>query len=159
MAKADGQKTEDERRKEEAMIERLMQIVGQRNEIVDCLELDRLRALEEDESIEIHMEEYAAVKPQADETQTKKKKKKKEKKKKKKNKHYDADKDIDTKEFPNVTTTSSSASSPSKSSPAKKRLTLVSPISVSSLSDKEKAKKLRKKILSSLRPISSKKNS
>ena len=49
------------------------------------------RALEEDESIETHMEEYAAVPRPAgaeDEAKVKKKKKKKEKKKKKKNKGY-----------------------------------------------------------------------
>jgi len=40
-----------------------MEIVAQRNEIVDCLEMDRLRELEEDESIEVHMGEFAAVKP------------------------------------------------------------------------------------------------
>ena len=157
MAKPDALRTDNDKQKEDKLIERLMAIVSQRNEIVDCLEMDRVRALEEDESIEIHMEEYAAVKPPENDAQSKKKKKKKEKKKKKKNKDYDADKDIDTKEFPHLS--SSTTSSPSKSSPLKKRLTLVSPLSgASSLSDKEKAKKLRKKIMSTLKPISSKKN-
>ena len=32
-------------------------------QIVDCLEMDRLRELEEDESFEAHMGEYAAVPP------------------------------------------------------------------------------------------------
>ena len=32
-------------------------------QIVDCLEMDRLRELEEDESFEAHMGEYAAVQP------------------------------------------------------------------------------------------------
>ena len=73
---------------EERLINRLMAIVDERNEIVNCIEMDRVRALEEDESIETHMEEYAAVKPPEgdDEAKAKKKKKKKEKKKKKKNK-------------------------------------------------------------------------
>merc|ERR1712029_363082 len=89
MAKPDALKTEEDRGS------RLMAIVDERNEIVNCIEMDRVRALEEDESIETHMEEYAAFKPPdaADEVKAKKKKKKKEKKKKKKNKGYDADKD------------------------------------------------------------------
>jgi hypothetical protein len=71
---------------------RLMEIVAQRNEIVDCLEMDRLRELEEDESIEVHMGEFAAVRPPEGEEKTKKKKKEKEKKKKKKDKVHDDDK-------------------------------------------------------------------
>ena len=123
---------EDLKKQEEVLINRLMDIVSQRNEIVDCLEMDRLRELEEDESIEIHMGEYAAIK--TDETLSEKKKKKKkikEKKKKKKDKSFDADKDIDTKEFPNL---SSNSSSP-KPSPKK----------VASIT----TKKLKKKIFSS----------
>jgi len=50
-----------------------MEIVAQRNEIVDCLEMDRLRELEEDESIEVHMGEFAAVRPPEGEEKTKKK--------------------------------------------------------------------------------------
>ena len=69
-----------------------MEIVAQRNEIVDCLEMDRLRELEEDESIEVHMGEFAAVRPPEGEKKTKKKKKEKEKKKKKKDKVHDDDK-------------------------------------------------------------------
>ncbi len=34
-----------------------------RNEIVDCLEMDRLRELEEDTAIEDHMSNYADVQP------------------------------------------------------------------------------------------------
>jgi hypothetical protein len=55
MSKSDTLRTDDEKLKEEKLISRLMEIVAQRNEIVDCLEMDRLRELEEDESIEVHM--------------------------------------------------------------------------------------------------------
>jgi len=54
--------------------------------------MDRLRELEEDESIEVHMGEFAAVRPPEGEEKTKKKKKEKEKKKKKKDKVHDDDK-------------------------------------------------------------------
>ena len=102
MAKPDALRTDDDKVLEDKLIDRLMAIVTNRNEIVDCLEMDRLRELEEDESIEIHLGEYAAIKPPDEEEMAKKKKetKKKEKKKKKKDKAYDADKDIDTSEFP-----------------------------------------------------------
>ena len=65
----------------------------------------------------------------------------KEKKKKKKDKAYDVDKDIDTSELP------VGGASP-RPSPKKSPL--------SALSDKEKAKKLKKKFLSTLKPISMK---
>ena len=157
MAKPDALKSSDDRGKEERLIERLMAIVDERNEIVNCIEMDRVRALEEDDAIETHMEEYAAVKPgpeAEDEAKTKKKKKKKEKKKKRREKGYDADKDIDTKECP-----AGAASSSSKaSSPVKKRLTLSPALvaSASSLTDKEKLKKAKKKIMSTLKPVSKK---
>ena len=160
MAKPDALKSSDDRGKEERLIERLMAIVDERNEIVNCIEMDRVRALEEDDAIETHMEEYAAVKPgpeAEDEAKTKKKKKKKEKKKKRREKGYDADKDIDTKECPGagVSTSSSKASSP-----VKKRLTLSPALvaSASSLTDKEKLKKAKKKIMSTLKPVSKKKD-
>lgn len=136
MAKPDALRTDDDKKNEDKLIERLMAIVSQRNEIVDCLEMDRLRELEEDESIEIHMGEYAAIKPPP-EDEKKKKKKKKEKKKKKKDKTYDADKDIDTSEFPG-----SLGSSP-KPSPKKTPTLAV---------DKDKARKLKKKLLATLKP-------
>ena len=143
MAKPDALRTPEDKAIEDRLIERLMATVGQRNEIVDCLEMDRLRELEEDESIEIHLGEYAAIKPDDDENLLKKKKekKKKEKKKKKKDKAYDVDKDIDTSELP------VGGASP-RPSPKKSPL--------SALSDKEKAKKLKKKFLSTLKPISMK---
>lgn len=140
MAKPDALRTDGDKILEDKLIERLMAIVSQRNEIVDCLEMDRLRELEEDESIEIHMGEYAAIKPQDEEDLLKKKKekKKKEKKKKKADKAYDADKDIDTSEFPN----GSSLQNSPRPSPKKSPL------------DKEKTKKFKKKLMSSLKPIS-----
>ena len=145
MAKPDALRTDEDKGLEDKLIERLMAIVSQRNEIVDCLEMDRLRELEEDESIEIHMGEYAAIKPQDEDEMLKKKKekKKKEKKKKKKDKAYDADKDIDTSEFPSGASLSNSP----RPSPKKSAL---------ALNDSEKAKKLKKKLLSSLKPISMK---
>ncbi|CAB4055640.1 MICALL1 [Lepeophtheirus salmonis] len=118
---------EDQKKEEEGLISRLMYVVSQRNEIVDCLEMDRLRELEEDESIEIHMGEFAAVKPALD-SSSEKKKKKKNKEKKNKNKSFDVDKDIDTKEFPNLSQCGSPKPSPKK----------------------DKAKKLKKKLLSSM---------
>jgi hypothetical protein len=148
MAKPDALRTDDDKVKEDKLIERLMSTVSQRNEIVDCLEMDRLRELEEDESIEIHMGEYAAIKPLVDDvdmTKKKKEKKKKEKKKKKKDKAYDADKDIDTSEFPSGGASLSNSPRPSpKKSP------------MASLGDKDKAKKFKKKLLSSLKPITMK---
>ena len=139
--KPEAQKTAEDSAKEEQLITRLMELVAQRNEIVDCLEMDRLREKEEDESFEIHMGEYAAIKPvdEAQQEKKKKKEKKKEKKKRKKDKNFDADKDIDTSEFPSP-----------KPSPKKEK-------GLSSQSDKDKAKKLRKKIFSTLSVTSMKK--
>ncbi len=147
MAKPDAMRTDEDKIKEDKLIERLMVIVGSRNEIVDCLEMDRLRELEEDESIEIHLGEYAAIKPPDDEDASKKKKKKakKEKKKKKLSKSYDADKDIDTSEFPSGGPSLSNSPRPS---PKK------SPLAA----DKDKAKKLKKKILASIKPMTLKKS-
>merc|ERR1712156_201190 len=50
MAKPDALRTPEDKDMEDSLIERLMAIVSQRNEIVDCLEMDRLRELEEDNS-------------------------------------------------------------------------------------------------------------
>ena len=180
MAKPDALRTDDDKVLEDKLIDRLMAIVTNRNEIVDCLEMDRLRELEEDESIEIHLGEYAAIKPPDEEEMAKKKKetKKKEKKKKKKDKAYDADKDIDTSEFPSgiidfdlyfftiiifeidisvwnfffliflFLEYLGGASLSNSPRPSPKKSPLVS------LTDKEKTKKLKKKLLSTLKPIS-----
>merc|ERR1712223_1140649 len=151
MAKPDALRTDEDKILEDKLITRLMAIVSQRNEIVDCLEMDRLRELEEDESIEIHMCEYAAIKPQDEDEMLKKKKdkKKKEKKKKKKDKAYDADKDIDTSEFPSSASAGGGASLSSSPRPSPKK----SPLA---FNDKDKAKKLKKKLMSTLKPISMK---
>merc|ERR1712141_763402 len=152
MAKPDALRSPEDKDMEDSLIERLMATVSQRNEIVDCLEMDRLRELEEDESIEIHFGEYAAIKPDDDDNtmqKKKKEKKKKEKKKKKKDKAYDADKDIATSEIPAAAASGTSLNSSPRPSPKKSPLSSV-------LSDKEKAKKLKKKFLSTLKPISMK---
>lgn len=48
MAKPDQNKTDSDKAKEEALIARLVEIVTLRNEVVDCLDRDRLREREED---------------------------------------------------------------------------------------------------------------
>merc|ERR1712142_121951 len=63
MSKPDTHKTDDDKMSEERLIAKLVEVVTQRNEIVDCLEMDRLRELDEDTAIEDHMSDYAAVKP------------------------------------------------------------------------------------------------
>lgn len=86
MAKPDALRTDEDKSLEDKLITRLMAIVSQRNEIVDCLEMDRLRELEEDESIEIHFSEYAAIKPLGEEEILKKKKRQEEERKEEKEK-------------------------------------------------------------------------
>jgi len=94
MSKPECQRTDDDKISEEKLIARLVEIVTQRNEIVDCLEMDRLRELDEDTAIEDHMSDYAAVKP----TDIRKKGFIKILKRKKKKKDRDDEKDIDTSE-------------------------------------------------------------
>merc|ERR1711956_56449 len=65
MSKTECQRTEEDKKKEDKLITKLVEIVQARNEIVDCLEMDRLRELDEDTAIEDHMSVYAAVKPTA----------------------------------------------------------------------------------------------
>ena len=43
MAKPEALRTSDDRTTEERLIERLMAIVDERNEIVNCIEMDRVR--------------------------------------------------------------------------------------------------------------------
>merc|ERR1719483_83942 len=96
MSKPEVQITDEDKRKEEKLISKLEEIVTLRNEIVDCLEMDRIREMDEDMAIEAHMSDYAAVKP----VETSKKgfdKILKRKKKKKKDKDFE--KDIDTSEL------------------------------------------------------------
>lgn len=101
MSKPDTHKTDEDTRKEEKLIKKLVEIVSQRNEIVDCLEMDRLRELEEDTAIEDHMSSYAAVQPTEEITKKSlaaKLLRIRNKKKKKKQKDVDSEKDIDESE-------------------------------------------------------------
>lgn len=44
-------KTDSDKAREEELIQRLVEVVERRNEIVECLEMDRIREAEEDRSI------------------------------------------------------------------------------------------------------------
>ena len=96
MAKPECQRTDDDKMKEEKLIAKLVEVVSQRNFIVDCLEMDRRRELDEDTAIEDHMSSYAAVQPE-EKHQIALVKLLKRRKKKKKNK--DDEKDVDTSEM------------------------------------------------------------
>lgn len=58
MLKPPSEKTEVDTAQEEDLIARLVKAVEQRDEIINCLELDRLREAQEDESIATHMMKY-----------------------------------------------------------------------------------------------------
>merc|ERR1711902_398519 len=96
MSKPECQRTEEDKASEERLITKLVEVVSQRNFIVDCLEMDRRRELDEDTAIEDHMSSYAAVKPE-EKHQIPLVKLLKRKKKKKK--YKDDEKDIDTSEL------------------------------------------------------------
>jgi len=96
MSKPECQRTDDDKVSEEKLIAKLVEVVSQRNFIVDCLEMDRRRELDEDTAIEDHMSSYAAVQPE-EKSQIALVKLLKRKKKKKKNKDDD-EKDVDTSE-------------------------------------------------------------
>ena len=96
MNKPESQRTDDDKASEERLIAKLVEVVSQRNFIVDCLEMDRRRELDEDTAIEDHMSSYAAVKPE-EKPQIALMKILKRRKKKKKNK--DDEKDVDTSEM------------------------------------------------------------
>ncbi|XP_059222408.1 MICAL-like protein 1 isoform X3 [Stomoxys calcitrans] len=108
MAQPERNKTDSDKAREEAFIERLIEVVQLRNEVVECLEMDRIREAEEDQSIKQRLESHIANK-RDDEPETKKsstsklskkeKKKQKESKKLAKNKKLDADKDADESEL------------------------------------------------------------
>lgn len=112
MAQPERNKTDSDKEKEEALIARLVEIVQMRNEVVDCLEMDRLREAEEDMSIKQSIEERAAnqykqhVKKDSDTEKSttgdssmklskKEKKRLKEAKKLVKSKKIDSEKDAD----------------------------------------------------------------
>lgn len=48
MAQPERNKTDSDKAREEALIERLVEVVQLRNEVVECLEMDRIREAEED---------------------------------------------------------------------------------------------------------------
>ncbi|XP_037074473.1 MICAL-like protein 1 [Pollicipes pollicipes] len=83
MMKADSLKTEPERQREQQLIDRLVSVVEQRNEIVTMLEMERIREIQEDASIDYHMGLYTAERVGSAEPTPEKKKKDKKKKKKK----------------------------------------------------------------------------
>jgi len=128
MSKPENQRTEEDRVVEEKLIAKLVEVVGHRNEIVDCLEMERLREIDEDNAIEDHMSNYAAVKTEEPKKhgieKILKRKKKKKKNEKSKIKGIDADKDIDTSEVKEAATEESSPTKTKKKSTRKKLLTL-----------------------------------
>ncbi|KAG0718996.1 MICAL-like protein 2 [Chionoecetes opilio] len=60
MLKLPEERSGQDTQQEEELIERLVKVVQQRDEIINCLELDRLREAQEDESIATHMMQYQA---------------------------------------------------------------------------------------------------
>ncbi|KAG7209124.1 hypothetical protein KM043_015270 [Ampulex compressa] len=106
MCQPEATKTDFDKQREETLIQRLIEIVERRNEIVECLEMDRRREVEEDRSIHKHMGLFAARNKNEISTNNndschsskakkgKTKEKTKEKKSKKTSKK-DADKDVD----------------------------------------------------------------
>jgi len=48
MAQPERNKTDTDKEREELLIARLVEVVQLRNEVIDCLEMDRLREAEED---------------------------------------------------------------------------------------------------------------
>ncbi|XP_015586205.1 MICAL-like protein 1 isoform X2 [Cephus cinctus] len=108
MCQPEATKTDFDKQREEGLIQRLVEIVERRNEIVECLEMDRRREIEEDRSIHKQMGLYVA-KGKSDlttdeESRRKSKKgkvkeKTKEKKSAKKSQKKDADKDVDESEL------------------------------------------------------------
>ncbi|XP_044585878.1 MICAL-like protein 1 isoform X2 [Cotesia glomerata] len=103
MCQPEATKTDFDKQREEGLIQRLVEIVEKRSEIVECLEMDRKREVEEDKSINMHMELYTAKKGSNEEQKTHKGKKLKLKEKfhikekhlLKKGHKKDADKDVD----------------------------------------------------------------
>jgi hypothetical protein len=103
MLQPEANKTDSDKAREEELINRLVEIVERRNEIIECLEMDRVREAEEDDSINNQLNLYTLKKDEekcAESAKVKKEKKKhkKEKKFKLKGHKVDADKDIDESE-------------------------------------------------------------
>ncbi|RZC41733.1 MICAL-like protein 1, partial [Asbolus verrucosus] len=103
MLQPEANKTDSDKAREEELINRLVEIVERRNEIIECLEMDRVREAEEDDSINNQLNLYSQKKEEDKSIEKKnakkdKKKHKKEKKYKIKGQKVDADKDIDESE-------------------------------------------------------------
>ncbi|KAF2893965.1 hypothetical protein ILUMI_12210 [Ignelater luminosus] len=121
MMQPEANKTDSDKAREEELINRLVEVVERRNEIVECLEMDRVREAEEDDSINNQLNLYALkreddslARGNPDESKQKKKHKKEKKFKFKTSKKVDIDKDIDECE-------SSGASLPSSNKDKKKK--------------------------------------
>lgn len=121
MMQPEANKTDSDKAREEELINRLVEVVERRNEIVECLEMDRVREAEEDDSINNQLNLYALKREDeslnrgtVDESKQKKKHKKEKKFKFKTSKKVDIDKDIDECE-------SSGASLPSSNKDKKKK--------------------------------------
>lgn len=105
MAQPERNKTDSDKAREESLIARLIEVVQLRNEVIECLEMDRLREAEEDMSIKQRLEMHTAKRDEELCKQTPTKLSKKEKKKQKehkklgKSKKLDADKDADESEI------------------------------------------------------------
>ncbi|XP_017474982.1 PREDICTED: COPII coat assembly protein sec16-like isoform X3 [Rhagoletis zephyria] len=106
MAQPERNKTDSDKAREEALIARLVEVVQLRNEVVECLEMDRLREAEEDLSIKQRLEMHSAQREEDTDSRKitaklskKEKKKQKESKKLSKSKKIDADKDADESEL------------------------------------------------------------
>ncbi|XP_055302278.1 kinesin-related protein 4 isoform X2 [Sitodiplosis mosellana] len=105
MAQPEYNKTDSDKTREEALISRLVDVVQLRNEVIESLEMDRIREAEEDQSIKERLELHSAKRDEELCQQTpvklskKEKKKQKESKKLAKQKKVDADKDADESEI------------------------------------------------------------
>ncbi|XP_032797702.2 MICAL-like protein 1 isoform X3 [Daphnia magna] len=138
LEKPNGEKSADDRLKEEELINRLVQVVHRRAEIVDCLEMDRQRQVEEDQSIQQHLDVFNSrgsvpasvdtrnvqASPSKTKTKTLKmiqspiKLMKKDKLKKSKKNKADADKEVDDTEVAGPLPSQSVANETSASSPS-----------------------------------------
>lgn len=97
MARPELNKTDSDKELEEKLISRLVEVVERRDAIVQCLEMDRLREVEEDKSITRQLDKFTRAIVTEDHTRIKKKHKKK-KEKHSTLKALDLDKDFDESE-------------------------------------------------------------
>lgn len=90
-------KTDSDKAREEELIQRLIEVVERRDEIVQCLDMDRIREAEEDRSVNTQLGIFsAAMGSELDlRVKTDKKDKKSKKEKRAKKAGIDMDKDID----------------------------------------------------------------